>query len=299
MPCGDTNLVQGDTGFLYFELQGSRGSLVEGGFQYNSDSSIQPYVRASYESGYETLNNSGQHFTCGENIGVLHGETQNAQYTYTTAGQLPSNLQPQTNFYNGQQFTFQNQEWLFGPGGSDFAQEGADPLGNYTPCTGCSISRVTSLAQSYYPNYLLDGSYFGVDTSGYNAINWMQVAFGQWQNNCEPGTSLCTFVYSSQPSRYYGGAQYYPNSDYSSSDINTNVSYGPYESYDGIDLENDAEADSVRKPKGAFNEPLPPAATPSPSPAPTRTPPCGDATRRVETCPQFKADGRTPNLVCC
>jgi hypothetical protein len=298
VPCGDTSFQPGDNGDLYFELRGYSGSLAEGGFQYNNDSSIQPYLRSTAvgSGGYETLSGGNQHFTCGENIGVFHGMTANAQYTYTSAGQLPSNLQPQTNFYNGQQFTFQNQEWLFGKAASDYSESGTDPLGNATPCTGCSISRVTSIAQGNgVTQYAFDGSYFGVDNNGYNAINWMQVAFGEYESNCEPGTSLCTFDYSSTPSRYYGGAQYYPNADVSGSDVDPNASYGPYESYDGIDLTGDSASSSKRAPEGSFSEPLPPSPTPKPVPTPTPPPvkKCGSC-----PCPSLSQDNRKDDVAC-
>ncbi len=70
---------------------------------------------------------------------------------------------------------------------------------------------MTTIAQNGVQTYSLDGSYFGVDESTRNnMINWMQVAYGEWESNCVPGTTLCTFDYSTWPLNYYGGAAILP-----------------------------------------------------------------------------------------
>lgn len=177
---------------------------------------------------------------------------------------------------NQSQISIPNAAWLFGPVPPDDNQPGYDPINYTTPCTGCSVSEVTTIAQPT-STYNADGSYFGIDSNGYNAINWLEVAFGNWQFNCEPGTTLCTFnTDMGNPNSYYGGPQYYPNNIVSGSNYST-TAYGPYETYDGIALPGGGGSYSgvARKPAGAFNEPLPPAPIHTPYPRPTIPPyPC-------------------------
>jgi hypothetical protein len=263
VPCGYSSFATNsagyvDAGYLYMELQGSSGSLTEGGLQYNSDASIAPYLRTP--GGFVTMNNNSVRYTCGENLGIVFGATQSGLYTYTAVGQVPATCSPQTAFCNGNAFTFQGQSWLFEQAAGDINGAGTDPVGDYTPCTNCSVSRVTSIAQNDVGTYDIDGSYFGVNlSSGQNMINWMQVAFGEWESNCVPGTTLCTFDYSTWPLNYYGGPQYYPDSNYSGSDVSGLLGYGPYESYDGINLSSTGDG-YTRTAGSQFAEPLPPEA---------------------------------------
>ncbi len=102
----------------------------------------------------------------------------------------------------------------------------------------CSTTQETTIGQANQYTYNIDGSYFGKDFAANpsnNMVNWMQVAFGEWESDCMPGTSLCTFDYSSDPTAYYQGEENYPNTQVSESNLNV-PTYGPYESYDGIDL---------------------------------------------------------------
>jgi hypothetical protein len=91
-----------------------------------------------------------------------------------------------------------------------------------------------------------------------NYIEWLEVAFGEWESNCMPGTTLCTFDYSSYPTTYYGGPQYYPNSTiaYSNTYGSVNAMYGPYQTFDGIDLSGNAVQ---RQALSSFTAQLPPS----------------------------------------
>lgn len=277
VPCGYSSFASGDAGFLYYEIRGSQGSLSEGGFQYNRDdpnTGIQPHARMTSAGDYTlTMNNSGVHYGCGQDLAIEDGATYDGHYVYTQVGQLPSSLVPQSNFYNNTVFSLQNAAWIFHSAPSDISGPTTDAAGVHTPCGNCSISRVTSIGQNSQAfNYNLDGSYFGVDfIGGHNEINWMQVIFADLESNCTPGTSLCTWDYSPYPTTYYGGPQYFPDSTVSQSDLNPLSNYGPYESYDSINLTNNSSSFVQRKPAGSFSEPLP-TPTPTPYNGPTPTP---------------------------
>ena len=75
-----------------------------------------------------------------------------------------------------------------------------------TPCRNCTVSKVTSIAQSGAgcQQYCFDDSYFGIDINGDNAINWIQLAFGTWESECVSGASVCYFDTSNDPTVYAG-----------------------------------------------------------------------------------------------
>ncbi len=188
------------------ELVGNAGSLTEGGLQYNSDDSIQPYLRQYIPgrgSRYITMNNNGVHYTCGQNLAVMHGATSDGSMTYTEVGQVPSNLNPSTDWVDYGVFTLNNASWYFNPSPGDLNGGGIDYAGAATPCLNCSISQVTSLAQGN-SSVSYDGSYFGVDPAGAQ-IHWMQVAFGEWESDCQQGTNMKVFTIYLV---LYGGALY-------------------------------------------------------------------------------------------
>ncbi len=295
VPCGYTSFATGDEGQLYFELRGNAGSLSEGGLQYNSDSSIQPYMRTiGYSSnGYQQLLGGSQEYTCNDGTEIIHhGATSDGQYDFTEVGLLPSNIgaDPQDQWINMNSQFFQaiNANWLFLSAPSDISGSGTDAAGYPTPCTACSITKVTSIAQS--GGYSEDGSYFGTDGTA-NYIQWMEVGFGELAASCSPafnGGSLgtCQAEISNDPTVYYGGIQNYPNGFVASSNFYT-LTYGPYESYDGIAVGTaSAQSTTRRVAGGPFDEPLPPS--PSPVPVPQHTPfpiphPCGYAARTSST----------------
>ena len=128
--------------------------------------------------------------------------------------------------------------------------------GILAPCTACSISQVTSIAQSSSGSWYADGSEFGIDSGGNNAIQWLQVAFGNWDTDCAAGTTLCTLHVSADPTVYYGGSQAYPNASVAGSNFNP-TGYGPYETIDGVQAYGGLS--SQRRADIAISEPLPPA----------------------------------------
>ena len=267
VPCNTTYMAPGDQGNLYMEIVGSggatSGSLIEGGFQYNyhgggySDT-IQAYVRTSYSvngGGYQQMNysNPGYEFSCGQNLTITHGVSAAANdWVYTMVGQLPSNIDPQTQYVNmnSQFFYPDNYVWLWTPPGPDVYGYGTDLAGYSTPCAQCTVAKVTSIAQS--GGYKNDGSYFGVQ-GGFDVINWMEVIFGQYASTCTGQTGgTCQIWSSSDPTVYFAGSQEYP-SVYVSETHPGPTGWGPYESYDGIGVNG-----VQRQTRGTFSEPLPP-----------------------------------------
>lgn len=253
-----------DLGYLYMELVGSggatSGSAVEGGFQYNSDSNIQGYVRTTYavngHIGYQTMNQSNPNYRygCGQTLVVSHGIAQAANnWIYTMVGQLPSNIDPRTQYINmnSQFFYPDNYEWLWVPPGSDMGISGTDQAGYPTPCVNCSVSKVTSIAQN--GGYSPDGSYFGAGIGG--AILWLEVIFGEYSLSCNGQSGgTCQIESTPSPTVYYAGTEPYPNATTSQSMMGP-TGWGPYESFDQIYV---GGGQPQQGPSGVFREPLPP-----------------------------------------
>jgi len=249
-------------GYLYFEVRGNLGRFAEGGFQYNSDNSIQPYAQLSTSSQRVGLTNAGAHYMAGNQLALFHGVIDSGTMMFTAAGLAPSGASPETLYISQQSFQIVNAGWMFYPSTGDTSAPGTDLAGNFTPCANCSVSDVVSIGQSSTTTFDLDGSYFGVDiNNGNNVIEWNQVGFGNFASDCAPGTTICTLLISPNPQIYYGGPQFYPD-DFVSEVGFGPTGYGPYESFQGIDLGFDPFASVQRSPLGSFMEPLPP-------------PPCG------------------------
>ena len=69
--CNSSFFNSGDEGQLYFELTNGPGITSEGGLrQYNSDSSIQPYIAGLSQQLYGYTN----HYPCGQDLGIFYGE---------------------------------------------------------------------------------------------------------------------------------------------------------------------------------------------------------------------------------
>ena len=129
--------------------------------------------------------------------------------------------------------------WSFFNPPNDVFQPGPDPGGMQSPCTGCSISRMTTIAQNggYNP---YSQSYFGVQRYGSGSprlsIHWEQVTMGQLVQPCTTGQTqaTCTLKFFTDPNVWGGGFQNFPNA-YVSESAAVNNSNDPYETYDGID----------------------------------------------------------------
>jgi hypothetical protein len=292
IPCGTSYMPSGDSGNMYFETYGTQGSTMEGGLEYYSDISIAPYARqynvSTNVSQYETMQNNTTRYSCGNIMGIFSGLTLNTYQTYTVVGQLAAGLDPETEYVSGAVVQLVDPSWLWFPATSDMTGSSTDAAGNPTPCIGCSVSQVTTIAQNNVQTYAVDGSYFGIDGAGDNAIHWMQVAFGNWTAGCVSGASSCPFAASRNPFVYYGGQQDYPDSCVSEA-ITNPLGYGVYETYDGIDLTGDScSAGYVRAAAGPFGAPTAPPATPTPSPTATPAP---------TAKPTAKPTGTGPNCV--
>ena len=89
-------------------------------------------------------------------------------------------------------------------------------------------------------------------------LNWLQVAFGEWESQCVLGVTVCYFSTTSDPTVYGGGPQYYPDMYVSGQSVGP-TGYGPYESYDGIDASgNYTQSGTTRSAQSSISEPLPP-----------------------------------------
>lgn len=263
IPCNTTALNNGDNGLTYFEITTpNNANHIEGGMFTPDGIVFDPYLRSSAilsNNGYETLTNSQARFSCDEQLAIFHGVTFTVPVqSFTEVGDA-SQYDPYTVWVNEQEVTVSDAAWLFGPLPPEVAGATTDAAGNPSPCRMCSISQVTTIAQSPNPGWDADGSEFGIDATGHNAIQWLQVGFGNWASDCYQGTTLCTFDVSADPFAYYGGWQAYPDQNVSGSNFSL-TGYGPYETIDGIEAYGGLN--SARTADVAINEPLPP-------------PPCG------------------------
>jgi hypothetical protein len=267
--CGSSHLAYGDQGNMYMEITGSGGSvngtLSEGGLQFNSDTSIQGYVRTSYPAnqgtGYQTMNysNPGYHYGCGQNLTITHGISGAASnWIYTMVGQLPSNIDPEEQYVNmdSEFFYPDNYVWLWTPPGADMngPSFAFDPAGYKTPCLQCSVAKVDSIAQ---PNgYVEDGSTFGDINGSQNGIHWLEVIFGEYASSCTgQAGGTCQIESSADPAVYYAGTENYPNAVVAQ-DNSYGTSWGPYEGYDGLFVGGGGI--QQQRASGPFTEPLPP-----------------------------------------
>lgn len=269
--CGTSQFAYGDTGYLYMEIVGSggenSGSAIEGGFQYNSDSSIQAYQRATYIANgvsppyYQQMNYSSPNykFGCGQTLTIIHGiAIANGNYIYTMVGQLPGNINIQSQYVNmnSQFFYPNNYVWIWTNPGPDMNGSGPDNAGYKTPCQYCSVSKVTSIAQN--GGYNQDGSYFGTNGSQ-NFVNWYEVIFGEYTSTCNGQTGgTCQIASSPDPSVYFAGTQAFPYDSTAQTDMGP-TGWGPYESSDGIAVGGSQYSGVVRKASVSFTEPQAPA----------------------------------------
>jgi hypothetical protein len=249
--------MPGDVGFLYMELTGSGGSETEGGLQYNSDISVQPHLNVNGTDMTSQMTNFSVKYGCGQELVVWAGATIGDLGEYfVEVGQLPGYINPEDEWVNSQIVSLDNAAWMFTQTPSDINGIGTDGAGAATPCMSCSIAKVASIAQQVQ-TYSVDGSYFGVSGANQNSILWDQLAFGDWNSDCIPGTTLCTFLASADPTDYYAGPETYPSGSFISQSSMSPNGYGPYESYDGISL-NGSRGQSERVGISGYSEPLPP-----------------------------------------
>lgn len=267
-----------DNGHVYFEIEGPTnanvgqyGTLTEGGFEYYNDNSIAPYARSTApeyinngSGGYIGLTGGQNRYHAGDLLFLTHGLTADHKYVYMCGGNAPSGLNPRTAWLTSQVFTPQNAGWYFLDAAPDMASQATttNRARQTTPCISCSVSKVVSIAQTTTTTWQPDGSYFGAGSNFLSDnIRWDQVAFGVYLSNCTKGTSLCTFQASGNPAIYYGGPQYYPYQGVSNTHPYPS-GYGPYQTYDSVNLSGQTGFDNIRSAGGPFDDTLPPSCAP-------------------------------------
>jgi hypothetical protein len=126
-----------------------------------------------------------------------------------------------------------------------------------TACTGCSITKVTSIAQPQGSENLNDGSFFGVNASSNPSIFWEDIRYGEWQAGSNSSSS--TLVYSTNSNSWYAGEENYPNANAAYAQVDPTV-YA-FQSYDGVSLVSGAQVQSHKRAASAFNISAPPTCT--------------------------------------
>jgi hypothetical protein len=264
----------GDNGYLYFELIHMGGTRLEGGLDYYSDhpaSLTGPGGMSAYVSNGQFIGMTRQYrYPCDQRLVLAHGLVNGSpRRTYTYVGVVPSNFNPQA-YWAGQPIQFSNASILFRDAAPDMAnaQTGTDNVGAQTPCTNCSISRVTSIGQ-HDPNTgqagsVNDGSAFGYDpVYDDNGVHWEQVAFGEWQTGCGPNAQYCYLQYSRNWDRALNSIDYNDGvpgnpSWVTASEGPTDTNFGPWETWDSIVLPGGAYTPSSHRRADSFSNAQPP-----------------------------------------
>ena len=185
----------GDNGYLSFELNNLGASRIEAGLQYFSDNPTglqgSGGLFAYVSNGSNIAMTQQYHYPCGQRMVLAHGLTKGSPHlTYSYAGEVPNSFNP-ASYWAGQPVQFNNPSILFRAAPSDMAnaQTGPDSVGNQTPCTSCAITRVTAIGQTN--GAVNDGSTFGYNPNSIgHGVHWEQVAFGEWEDGCQPGAQV-------------------------------------------------------------------------------------------------------------
>jgi hypothetical protein len=258
LPCGVTSLVASDQGYLYAELRDEAGNLFEGGiFDPQNDSSLNPYLSASL---HLPLTNASARYACGNDLFIGTGliPTGSSTPMYMALLGNASNWSSSLAFQPSYSLTITNAAYIFQADSNITATPGTDPVGVPTACTGCSITKVTSIAQPRGSENLSDGSVFGVDPESYEpSIFWEDIRLGEWQEGSNLSSS--TLVYSTNSGAWYAGEENYPNSEVAFAEVDPTAV--AYQSYDGISLTSGASMTKHKRPASAFTMPTPPTCT--------------------------------------
>jgi hypothetical protein len=274
IPCNSSYMPSGDSGYVYFELaNGARSDsyLIEGGLNYNSDyyntsdpqhTGIVPYFRSTFGQQYTNLNETGFHYSCTLPFMIAHGmvnaPASTSKYTYTYTAQLGPDFNPFAFWQGTKYLDFQHPFWAFYGTPTSLDHPSVDAANVPTPCSTCSISRVTSIAQPIDRN---DGAYFGTTNSG-SQIHWAQVEFGEWLTGCqENGSGWCYFSASRNSQRYYGGEESWSPFALLRVIGPTQSGFGPWETYDGITTYSSLYANSDVQAGGDFSSVTTPSCT--------------------------------------
>jgi len=257
LPCGDTNLVNNDYGYMYLELRDQASNLYEAGLLVPSysggETQINPYLSSS--TGL-SLTNASERYSCGNNLAVMSGLIPVAGATnpmFMAVLGTVSNWSPSLAFTPTYTVTENDAAWVFTLDPKIAATPGNDPDGVPTACTGCSITKVTSIGQLGGDS--ADGSEFGVDLLGDPSIFWEDIRFGEWLAGSN--STLSTLEYSIFSSTWYAGQENYPNANAAFASVDP-TQYG-FQSYDGVSTVAGVSIDSHVRAASAFNMPAPPS----------------------------------------
>ncbi|HEY0381088.1 MAG TPA: hypothetical protein VGC72_02705 [Candidatus Elarobacter sp.] len=272
--CNSSQMYEGDSGNVYLEVTNNTsagGGLIEGGLSYLTDyydvgnaanTGVVPYYRSTYLNQYTNMNNGGFHYNCGEDMviahGVVNGTTPGAEMlTYTFTAQTPNNFSPFSWWAGAVYHDWINPVWGFFRAPAVWNTPNTlDAAHVPTPCSGCSIATVTTIAQRGQDKD--DGSYFGETFNG-QTIHWMQVGFGEWLTGCGPNASVCYIAASHNRNIYYGGEQVWNgNGTAVHWSGPRDLTYGPWETSDGLATHSSPYFNNGIRPASAFSSVVPP-----------------------------------------
>jgi len=264
LKCGTTHMNSpSEAGYMYAELRDGSGGLQEAGMftSIGVGQDINPYLS---QTTSHRIQNGNFRFSCDKYLALMAGLAPNPAggqpYLYVSVGEI-TNYNPQNAFLTSETVTVARPSWLFDLSYGDFNHPGQDLAGSPTPCTTCSITKVTSIGQNPPLSDVSTMSYFGLTDNGNgdNAVHYYEVTFGNWQNGCSQ--YLCSLAYTTDASKWYVGPDYYPDDIAASSLFNPTGAV--YESQDGIIADFSSPDESkVRRPADAFVVPPPPQCAP-------------------------------------
>jgi len=259
LPCGETNLTTStSSGIMYLELRDQNGgNLYEAGLEVparsGGDTSINPYLA---NIGLQ-LNNATGRYSCGTDLVVFAGLVPVAGSVpqfFAMMGAVDGGWNSSLAYATEYTLTIDNPSWLFTNFTGD-ATPGTDPVGVPTACTGCSITKLTSIAQAGGATWL-DGSTFGINSSGQPNIFWKDIRFGEWLQGSD--FALSTLQYSENSSAWYAGEDNWPNTNAAYASVDPNGGVVGYQSYDGVDTNGNILTLSQGRSASSFNIPAPP-----------------------------------------
>ncbi|HTU69574.1 MAG TPA: hypothetical protein VMF11_04560 [Candidatus Baltobacteraceae bacterium] len=224
--------------------------------QYNSDSSIQPFLATNYTSNPQ-WSVEGEHYSCGSMFMIEYGaEPTPSQLMFMGVG--ISSLDP-TGSTPPPNDVAEDAVDLFFDRPSDFYDSGTDSSGLPTVCALCVTKGVSSIAQKGGDDPVDLSCFGGCQGYGDESIHWGPVAMGEFTSCTDnPQTFVGCQMTIATNNSWYGGTQ-----DYDAGN-GTAVSYSPgaTSSFAGFYLVDPR----------------------TPQPTPTRTPPTLQCTK--PPCPQ-------------
>jgi hypothetical protein len=257
LPCGETNLQSTETGDMYLELRGQNGTTYEAGYlvpKYSGNNqNINPYLA---NIGLQ-LNNATGRYACGTDLVIFAGlvpVTVSAPQFFAMMGTVDGGWNSSLAYATDYTLTIDNPAWLF-TNFTGAATPGTDPVGVPTACTGCSITKLTTIAQAGGVTSS-DGSTFGLNSSGQPDIFWEDIRFGEWLQGSN--FALSTLQYSENSSAWYAGEDNWPGTNWAYASVDPGGSVVGYQSFDGVDANGNVAALSKGRSASSFTIPAPP-----------------------------------------